>query len=243
MPKSFSKLLLFLFLCLSMAGCSVVDSVLLPDPEESAQDLFEAGNDAMLEKDYLASIKHFTKLKENYPFSPYTVEAELSLADAYFLDGEWLMASEFYKEFESLHPRHTAIPYVLYQIGMSNMNSYRSVDRPPTFVREAYAYFTRVQDSYPDDEYAEKSAEQIKKCRRLLAEYEIYTGDFYFRTENYGAAWLRYKVVVDSYKDIEDLHRYASEKIHAAYLLRSQKEAEEERRAREGSWKDWFNWL
>jgi outer membrane protein assembly factor BamD len=197
----------------------------------------------MRDKNYALSISNFTKLKENYPFSPYVMEAELSLADAYFLDSDWLMAVEAYKEFEVMHPRHSAIPYVLYQIGRSNMQSYTSVDRPPTLIHEAVSYFTRLTESFPGDEYADKAAEQIRQCRRMLAEYEVFLADFFFRTEKYRSAWMRYRNVINDYKDIEDLYNYALIQGNAAYARQIESETEENREEREGGWKQLFKWL
>jgi outer membrane protein assembly factor BamD len=152
-----SKLPRFLgiFVLLSMlSGCGIIDWFYLPPGEDTVQELFEAGNDAMREKDYVAASGYFVKLKDTYPFSPYAVEAELSLADCYFLDEEWLMAVDAYKDFESLHPRHQAIPYVLFNIAMANMNGYPSIDRPAEPIVEAYSYFQRLNESYPNTENA-----------------------------------------------------------------------------------------
>ena len=238
---SITALLALLSFC--CAGCTVLDYFLLPEPELSAEEYFEYGNDAMAEKDYATSIRYFTKLKEMYPFSPYVTEAELSLGDAYFLDEDWLMAVEAYKEFEQMHPRHQAIPYVLYQIGISNLRTYTSIDRPPTLVNEAMSYFVRLRDSFPGDEYAEKADAEIQTCRRFLAEYEVYLGDFYFRIEKYRSAWMRYQNVLRDYPDITDLHEYAGVQSQAAYALQVESEAEENRKEREGGWHEWFNWL
>ncbi|MDR2892375.1 MAG: outer membrane protein assembly factor BamD [Deltaproteobacteria bacterium] len=225
------------------SGCAMLDYFMLPEPELSAEEYFEYGNDAMADKNYAASVRYFTKLKEMYPFSPYVTEAELSLGDAYFLDGDWLMATEAYKEFEQMHPRHQAIPYVLYQIGVAGLRSYDSIDRPPTLVNEAMSYFVRLRDSFPGDEYAEKAVVEIQNCRRLLAEYEIYMGDFYFRIEKYRSAWMRYQNVLRDYSDIKDLYEYANVQSQAAYALQVQTEAGEDLKTREGGWHEWFDWL
>jgi outer membrane protein assembly factor BamD len=240
----FPRILLVSVFCLLLGGCSsLIDSFLLPEPELSAEDLFETANDAMRDQNYALSISNFTKLKENYPFSPYVMEAELSLADVYYLDEDWLMAAEAYKEFEVMHPKHSAMPYVLYQIGRSSMQTYVSVDRPPTLIHEAISYFIRLRESFPGDEYAEKSEEQIKQCRRILAEYEVYMADFFFRIKRYRSAWMRYKNVIADYRDIEDLYNYSLIRANAAYALQVEDEAEENRRAREGSLYEFFNWL
>lgn len=241
--KHYFPLMMLSLILLAANGCALWDVYFIPEPAGSPEELFEAGNDAIRDKDYVVAAEYFSKLKELFPFSPYALEADLSLADCYYLDEEFLLAAETYKEFESMHPRHSAIPYVLYQIGISHMHAYISVDRPPTVVHEAYAYFLRVRDSFPGTEYAFKASEKMKDCRKLLAEHEIYMGNFYFRVEHYGAAWRRYKSVVEYYPDVVDLHEYASDKVNAAYLLYRQNQTESERRERESTWHKLWNWL
>lgn len=232
-------------LCLLLAGCGGSDDNFVPDPNPDATALllFEEANVAMQDKNYVKSVELYNKLKEDYPFSPYTIEAELSLADSYYLDEEWLFAIDAYKEFEAMHPRHEAMPYVLYQIGMSNMLTYDSIDRPPTRVAEAQSYFMRLRDTYPGHEYSIKAAEQIKQCRRTLAEYEVYSGDFFFRTQNYHAAWRRYMIVVQNFPEIKDLYDYSEKRRHVSYFMHMRKINEEERRVRENTWHNWFKWL
>lgn len=242
MPSKIPAILLLLCLFLG-AACSSDIRVEGDDPDSSAAWLFERGNDAMRDKNYVLSVKYFTRLKEDYPFSPYAVEAELSLADSYFFDGEWLLAAEAYKEFESMHPRHEAMPYVLYQVGMANLNTYTSVDRPPTLVVEAYSYFRRLVESFPRHEYVSKAELQMYKCRRLMAEYEVYTGDFMFRTGNHMAAWRRYMIVLRDFKDFPDLVDYSEKRRHIAYFLHMRNSNEQMRRDRENTWHNWFKWL
>lgn len=153
---------LLLVASLFLSGCGIIDRYFLPVPDDTVQEIFEAGNDAMQEKDYVAAAKYYSRIKDDYPFSPYAVEAELSLGDAYFLDKEYDRAAEAYRDFETLHPRHEAIPYVLYQLGMALQKGYISVDRPATQVEEALEYFHRLEQVYPDTEYAAKAEEQIR---------------------------------------------------------------------------------
>lgn len=227
----------------SLSGCGIIDYFYLPPSEDTAQELFEAGNDAMREKHYVSAAQYYSKLKENHPFSPYAIEAELSLADAYFLDEEWAEASEAYKEFETLHPRHEAIPYVLYQVGMSDMNLYPSVDRATQPIQEAYSYFQRLKESYPNTDYGVKASDKMKECRELLAKHELYVGDFYFRMGKYGSALSRYREVETKYKDIPEAYEYAVDKSKAAFIKDSEHKAKTTTEQREGTWKQMFDWL
>ena len=117
---------------LFLSGCSIVDEYFLPPPDDTVQEIFEAGNDAMREKNYSQAIVYYTRIKDEFPFSPYVIESELALADAHYLDEDYILAAEAYKDFETLHPRHEAIPYVLYQLGMSLKKSYNSIDHSAT---------------------------------------------------------------------------------------------------------------
>lgn len=237
------RFLIAAVLVINLSGCGILDAFYLPVSEDTAQELFEAGNDAMREKNYSAAIGYYTKLKDTYQFSPYAIEAELSLADAYFLDQEWVEAIDAYKEFENLHPRHEAIPYVLFNIGMANRHTYRSIDRPITPIDDAYSYFKRISEAYPDSEYTEQSREMMLECRHLMAEHELYIADFYYRIGRYGSAWLRYKDLVDNFKDVPEIYAHAEEKGQAAFIKHREQQAKETMEKREGSWKEWFDWL
>ena len=226
-----------------LSGCGIIDYFFLPPPEDTAQELYEGANDAMREKDYGQAIQYYTKLKDNYPFSPYTVEAELSLGDALFLDERYAEASESYKEFESLHPRHEAIPYVLYQVGMSDLKSFVSVDRPTTAMQEALEFFGRLRETYPNTEYAQKAVDEMKKCRRLLAEHELYLGDVFWNMNNYGPAWKRYTYIVDNFQDVPEVSAHAKEKALSAYYRYREQQSQQAREQIQGSWKRWFDWL
>lgn len=243
MRNPLARFFIIFALLFLLNGCGIIDYFYLPPPEDTAQELFEAGNDAMREKDYLAASGYFSKLKDNFPFSPYSVEAELSLADCYFLDEEWGPAVEAYKEFETLHPRHEAIPYVLFNIGMANLNGYPSIDRPSTQVEEAYSYFSRLRESYPTTEYATVAAEKMKECRKLMAEHELFYADFYFRMERYASALSRYQTIVRDFADVPEIHSHAEIKAKAAFVKDREQRAEGTREKREGSWKQWFSWL
>ena len=120
--------LVFLLLFL-LSGCGVIDRFYLPPPDYTVQEIFEAANDAMRDRDYAKAARFYARVKDDYPFSPYAVEAELSLGDAYFLGEDYAQAAEAYRDFETLHPRHEAIPYALFQLGVSLRSGYISVDR------------------------------------------------------------------------------------------------------------------
>lgn len=240
--NSFRSLLLALCL-FCMSGCGIIDMVYLPPAEDTAQEIFEAGNDAMSEKNYVRAVELYNKLRDSYPFSPYTLDAELALADAYYLDEEYGLAAESYKDFESLHPRHEAIPYVLYQTGMSLMNQFTSIDRATTEVQESYDYFNRLVQMYPDSPYAKGAEEHMLRCRKLMSEHELYIADVFWHMGKYGPAWRRYEFVVENFGDVPEVAAHANEKKMAAFHKYRAEQADDTRSRRQGSWREWFRWL
>ena len=243
MPKHLLRSLVLAFSLSLMGGCGLIDMVYLPPAEDTAQEIFEAANDAMADKNYVRAVELYNKLRDAFPFSPYTIDAELALADAYYLDDEYAAATEAYKDFEALHPRHPAMQYVIYQTGMSLMKQFKSIDRPTTELAEAYSFFERLLQQYPDSQYAGAARENMRLCRMNMAEHELYIGDMFWHMEMYGPAWHRYTFVAQNFKDVPEVANHSAAKAVAAYSEYVKQEHNDRRERREGSWRDWFRWL
>jgi len=237
------QLATLLALLLALSGCGFIDYYFLPPPEDTAQELYEAGLDAMRDKEFDKAAEHFQALKDRYPFSPYTTRAELSLGDAWFLAEEYQQAADTYEEFESMHPRHEMIEYVLFQIGVSNYRLFESIDKPNNTVMKAIEYFDRLKESYPESKYIAEAERYRTDCRRLLAEHEVFVADFYWRTERYGSAWERYDYIQKNFQDQPDVVEYAASRAQVAWLKYQESSSEEEHDRLNETWRDWFDWL
>jgi outer membrane protein assembly factor BamD len=240
MFKSFLRQLILGIALTFLSACAIIDYVYLPPPEDTAQELYEAGMDSMRDKKFYDAIGYFNKLKDRFPFSPYTPQAEIALGDAFFLDGQYAQAADTYKEFESLHPRHEQIAYVLLQIGLADMKRSESVDLPMDHLQEALQFFTLVKENFPGTEYHEAALANITACRTRMAEHEIFIADFYFNTEQFGAAWKRYMYTAENYSELPKIVEYSKVRAEVSYLAYQKTLSEEERRAIEGSWKRWL---
>jgi outer membrane protein assembly factor BamD len=167
-------------------------------PEELAMrgmEEYEDGN-------YKKSIDYFQKLKDIYPFSRYAVLAELKLGDAHYRIEQYEDAIFAYEEFEKLHPRNEAIPYVIYQIGRCHFDRMTTPDRDQTSARKALETFQRLQKQYPNDPYARSAADHIVACHKSIAGHEFGVGQFYFKSRHYKAALLRFRSVVQDHPDV-----------------------------------------
>ena len=123
------------------------------------------------------------------------------------------------------------------------MKQFRSIDRATTILQEAYEYFARLQQVYPDSPYAKDAEEKMHTCRRLMAEHELYIADVFWHMEKYGPAWRRYEYVSETFPDVPEVASHAKEKSLAAYHYYKEEQGRLTREKRQGSWRNWFTWL
>jgi len=205
-----------IFVLLVCSGCKSLkqswDAILGKQSIGSAQQLAWDGMDAYEDGDYKDAIEYFQQLKDWYPFSKYAVLAELKIADSHYHLQQYEEAIYAYEEFEKLHPRNEAIPYVLYQIGRCYFDQIGTIDRDQTPARKAYETFRRLDKQFPNDKYARSGAEHLTTCVRSIVGNEYYIGVFYYKSNHYKAALHRFMTVLSDYPDV-GYHQKALEYI------------------------------
>jgi outer membrane protein assembly factor BamD len=178
-----------------------------PKTEKSAQQLVQDGIDSFKSGDYKQSIDSFEKLRDWYPFSKYAILAELKIADAYFNLGSYPDAILAYQEFEQLHPRNEAIPYVIYRIGRSYFNQMDTIDRDQSNAAKALETYQRLVQQFPHDPYSGMARSDMIVCYRSLSGHEFYVGVFYYKDKKYKAAKARFTAVIEKYPDVGYTHK------------------------------------
>lgn len=150
--------------------------------------------------------KVFDILKEiqiRYPYTKYAALAELRSGDVYFKKKEYVQAAEEYENFITNHPGHEELAYAIYSLGLSYYKMRSGKDRNHSKPLNAIKWFTLLKKTYPDSPYVEQTQEKIEESRKMLAEREIYLGEFYQKKKNYEAAAQRYRNVLENYSDTE----------------------------------------
>ncbi len=198
------------------SGCTSIgdqfDKLFGTKEESTAQDLAWEGMEAYEKERYNKSIEKFQKLKDYYPFSKYAILAELKIADAHYHLEDYEEAIFAYENFEQLHPRNEAIPYVIYQIGRCYYDRIDTTDRDQTSAQKALDTFQRLIKQYPRDPYSPRAAEHIKTAQRSLAGHAYQVGVFYYKSKHYKAALHRFMTVISDYPDV-GYHQKALEYI------------------------------
>ncbi|MFC1515440.1 outer membrane protein assembly factor BamD [Thermodesulfobacteriota bacterium] len=193
------KRLIICFIALLIcSGCAWFET----REDKPVNELVSDGMEEYRRGNYKKSIEAFEKLKDWYPFSKYAMLAQLKIADAYFNLEEYEDAVFAYEEFENLHPRNEAVPYVVYQIGLSYFNQIDTPDRDQSTAKKALDTFGRLLAQHPNNEYTNKARENIKKCLKSLSGHELYVGKYYYKNKYYKAALSRFMTVLTKYPDV-----------------------------------------
>lgn len=199
------KLLLFIAVGILFSGCAYFESEDTDTSmEQSSQELVNEGSAAFVAGEYKDAIKAYTDLRDWYPFSKYAILAELKIADSHFHLEEYAEAIVGYEEFERLHPRNEAIPYVIYQNGMSWFSQIGTIDRDHTPAIKSLAQFKRLIRQYPNSEYATKAQKKMKACRDNMSGHELYVANWYLKMKDYPAALKRFEYLVEHYPDSKE---------------------------------------
>ena len=201
---TFSMACLFLTAALLFNGCGWFKEATIERP---VYELVQEGADAYARGDYRDSIKNFEQLKDWYPFSKFAILAELKIADSHYHLQEYPEAIQAYEEFERLHPRNEAIPYIIYQIGLCYYEQIDTVDRDQTTAQKALETFDRLMQQYPQTSYSLQAQSHRIRCLQSLSGHDFYVGMFYLKNGNYKAALHRFKTVVTRYPDVGMHHK------------------------------------
>jgi outer membrane protein assembly factor BamD len=162
-----------------------------PAKPRTAAEYFTDANTRFRQGALTMAIDEFHELLDQHPFSEHNEEAELKIAHAQYLSGNYAEAVVALSDFQRRHPTSPHLPFVGYYLGMCYVKQMGSIDTDQTAAQNAHTYFITVTRQYPDSPYALLANQQLAHCRETLAEHELYVADFYTRHGNNKAAEIR----------------------------------------------------
>lgn len=179
-----------------LSGCAST-----PNTEPTAEQLYAQGEAAFTKSRYEEAVNRWKQVKETFPDPELMAKAEIGIANAYFLNNDFIEAGAAYEDFRKLHPTHDLAQFALYRQALSSYNLITGIDTDQTPTKNALALFESFSRNYPKSEYVAKTQEKIVECRGKLAQYEIYVGRFYYRTDAYQAAIGRLEGALANFPD------------------------------------------
>ena len=151
---------------------------------------------------YQLAVDKLRVIKNKFPYSSVAVDAQLRIADVYFMQESYVESAASYEAFRDLHPKHEKTPYAMFRIGKSYYNDIPStVARDLTPAQKALDAYKNYLTHYPSGPDTTEATQDIAEIRNLLANKELSIGDFYFNRDFYDSAKPRYKKIVELYSD------------------------------------------
>jgi len=186
--KTAVTLIMFTILAsISFQGCST------PQVNKSADLLYKDGEQFFKDEKYQDAITQWKKVKETYQSPELTTKAELGIANAYFMNEDFIEAAAGYEDFRKLHPKHSQSDFALYRQGLSYFKQIHGIDTDQTPVKNAQMILASYLTLYPAGEHRAEVQEKNRDCRDKQLQYELYVGRFYLKTEAYKAAIARFE--------------------------------------------------
>ena len=208
---------------LLLGGCATIDSILpwktgldtglqkVDLTKETPEQLYNNGVDALNRKDYGVAVVQFDAVQQNYPYSPWAVNAQLENGYAEYLRNHYTDAIAQLDRYVQLHPASKDTAYAYYLRALCFYEQIADVQRDQKGTQEAMVALQEVVNRYPDSAYGRDSRLKVDRCRDHLAGKEMEVGRYYEKQQLYAAAIGRFQRVVDNYQTTnhvpEALHR------------------------------------
>ncbi len=200
-----------LVLCLAVlpAGCGGNGPTGTAKYSVSAKENYDRGLAELEEKDWIAAVKYFAFIKSRFPYSKYAVLAELRMADAEFLAGNYLQSIDNYKLFIKFHPTHELVAqgYPAFRIGEAYVKLLPGDlwILPPSFEKDQSATYDAERElknflqAYPDSPHHERVTKLYAQVSKRLAAHEWYVANFYWDRDKPMGTVLRLRRLLDRY--------------------------------------------
>ncbi|MGE0736658.1 MAG: outer membrane protein assembly factor BamD [Alphaproteobacteria bacterium] len=181
--------------------------------EGTVEELYNAGQDNLLQEKYKDAAKFFEEVDRQHPFSVWATRAQLMAGFAYYKDRNYDAAIVSVDRFIRLHPSHRDIAYAYYLKGLAHFDQVRDVKRDTSSALRAQETFDELVKRFPNTQYTRDAQQKIDLLKDHMAGSEMYIGRYYQSRGLYLGAINRYRTIVDKYQTTsmvpEALHRLA----------------------------------
>ena len=211
--RSIGPVLMILAVASLGTGCKMFKKKGDPLQGAPAAQIYQEAHEAMARNNWSKAETTFKKLIAQYPYGPYTEQAQMETAYAQYKSGKLEDAVSTIDRYIRTYPTQRNIPYMYYLRGLSNSSrdtvflqkvwrldaSRRDLSTP----LQAYSDFGKVADNYPTSRYAADARQRMIRLRNQFARHELDTALYYLRRTAWVSAVNRAKYLLETYPQSE----------------------------------------
>lgn len=177
---------------------------------ETAEENFARAEERYKEEEYLAAQRYYGFIRTKYPYSRYSVLADLRIADCQFGRKRYIESVDSYQNFIRLHPTHEHVPYARFKIGRAYYAQIPGEwfllppahEKDQTAIRDAEQALKTYTDRHEGHENYKEAGELLAEVRARMMAHERYVADFYDRQGRDRAYVNRLEVIRRDYADV-----------------------------------------
>lgn len=180
-----------------LTGCSGSGRLRYDTPEEAftkGKEYFDAGK-------YQRAVEYFQGTFDFGRTHPYAADAQFMMAQAYQLNGDYLLAANEYQRFMQLYRNDPRVEDAEFQSAMTLYERSPKVQRDQTDTKKSAEQFQLFIDRYPNSPLVATADSLIRVQREKLALKQYESARLYETRELYEAAAITYVSVFDRYPD------------------------------------------
>lgn len=196
----------------------------LPTAYKKSMRLYQSG-------EYRDSAKAFETVIKLGRGTDYAKEAQYYLAESYFKDERYLLASSEFRRFITRYPRADKRHEAQFKEAYSYYKLSPRYKLDQEYTHTAIEKFQLYNSRYPNSDRSQQVANYISELRSKLAKKLYYAADLYMRTDRYEAAIIYYDLTIDKYPETIWAQHALLDEINAyvAYADRSVRSKQRER--------------
>ena len=190
-----------LILAVIGASCGADEPLITPSTVDGDHLLFERGDAALAEDNWVEARDYFLQVRDNYPQSDLRADARLGIADTYEGEGgaeQYVSALAEYQDFLSLYPTHPRAAYAQFKLGLVHHHQMRAPERDQSWTESTILEFEVFIERYPNSELMGQVRDYLRGARDRLSESELIVGRFYHRNKWWPGAIDRLRAILES---------------------------------------------
>lgn len=197
--------LVIVSLALLASGCGrkkVANPIANLDSKQPDKVLYDRAIDLLRHSKYDQARTTLQVLINTYPDSEFIARAKLTIADAWYQEGNTTALGQAeieYKDFQAFFPNMPEAAEAQMKVAGIHYRQMQKPDRDFTHARRAEDEYRQMVQQYPDSKLVPEAKARLREVQEVLADREFRIGRFYYLRESFPASIARLKSLADEY--------------------------------------------